>query len=260
MDAANRKSTGRKDEGLSSFESAKERLKREVGQRLRLERERMPTRILQKDVAAAVSDGYHESNISHAESGGLDMPYFVLAQVAKFYQVSTDYLLGLTKDRTPADLRKILTNAEPDPAADFIAIYPQPALAAAGISGGGTVTIPDPGTTKPFAFSRARLEEAGMKADTSTVFVVLGDSMHPTLPDGSAILVDLLRRDAIEDGLFVFHCCGYLQIKRARHIAGTGWWWVSDNPTYPAAQFESDEMEVWGQVRWGMYRFGDAGR
>ena len=38
---------------------------------------------------------------SHYEAGRRDIPTDVLIRLAKFYQVSTDYLLGLTDQREP---------------------------------------------------------------------------------------------------------------------------------------------------------------
>ncbi|MBE6957725.1 MAG: helix-turn-helix transcriptional regulator [Ruminococcaceae bacterium] len=38
---------------------------------------------------------------SHYESGKRDIPTEVLVKLAKFYSVSVDYLLGLTKQRNP---------------------------------------------------------------------------------------------------------------------------------------------------------------
>ncbi|MCY3801896.1 MAG: hypothetical protein OXG46_09985 [Chloroflexi bacterium] len=38
-----------------------------------------------------------------------------------------------------------------------------------------------------------------------------------------------------------------------------GWWWMSDNPSYPPMRSEPNVMEVWGQVRWSMRRFNNAG-
>ena len=52
--------------------------------------------LLQKDLAAYLQVCY-----SYYESGKRDIPTDVLIRLAKLYQVSTDYLLGLTDQRQP---------------------------------------------------------------------------------------------------------------------------------------------------------------
>lgn len=42
-----------------------------------------------------------QRNYSHIETGDYDIPTEVLIKLCLFYQVSSDYLLGLTDERTP---------------------------------------------------------------------------------------------------------------------------------------------------------------
>ena len=53
----------------------------------------------QEDIAKLLS--CTQACYSHYESGKRDIPTEVLIKLAKFYCVSVDYLLGLTKQRNP---------------------------------------------------------------------------------------------------------------------------------------------------------------
>ena len=55
--------------------------------------------LLQRDLAEYLQCS--QVCYSHYEMGKRDIPTDVLIRLAKFYQVSTDYLLGLTDQREP---------------------------------------------------------------------------------------------------------------------------------------------------------------
>lgn len=55
--------------------------------------------LTQQDIAALLGIG--QTTYSRYESGLLDIPIASLVKLAKFYQTSTDYLLGLTDIKTP---------------------------------------------------------------------------------------------------------------------------------------------------------------
>ncbi len=63
--------------------------------------------LLQKDLAAYLQ--CTQVCYSYYESGKRDIPTDVLIRLAKLYQVSTDYLLGLTDQRQPYPARKSRT-------------------------------------------------------------------------------------------------------------------------------------------------------
>lgn len=53
----------------------------------------------QEDVAKYLS--VSQTTYSRYESGALDIPTLSLIKLAGFYQMSTDYILGLTDERRP---------------------------------------------------------------------------------------------------------------------------------------------------------------
>lgn len=73
-----------------------------------------------------------------------------------------------------------------------------------------------------------------------------GDSMEPTIPDGSRVYVDSRQTDPQDGKMFLIHVHGNgFIVKRAKAVADT-WLLLSDNPTYPA--LTPDEATVVGQV------------
>lgn len=65
--------------------------------RLKAARERKG--IMQKEAAKQL--GFEYQRYNHLETGRNEPDLLTIAQLAKFYEVSTDYLLGLTDDMTP---------------------------------------------------------------------------------------------------------------------------------------------------------------
>lgn len=55
--------------------------------------------IKQKDMAAYLK--LHQTTYSSYELGKLNIPIYILVDLAKFYHTSVDYLIGLTDVRTP---------------------------------------------------------------------------------------------------------------------------------------------------------------
>lgn len=73
-----------------------------------------------------------------------------------------------------------------------------------------------------------------------------GDSMEPTIPNGSRVYVDSRQTDPQDGKLFLIHIHGNgFIVKRARAV-GQSWLLLSDNPKYPA--LTPDEATVVGQV------------
>lgn len=58
----------------------------------------------QAELAAVLNVG--QTTYSRYENGVLDIPSIALIALARYYQVSTDYLLGLTDERKPYPLAR----------------------------------------------------------------------------------------------------------------------------------------------------------
>ena len=101
-------------------------------------------------------------------------------------------------------------------------------------------------------FHRPWLRQRGLVASRCKVLGVLGDSMEPTLPDHSSILVDTSQRQRRRGGIFVVRTNDGLVVKRAGRDARGRWTLVSDNPdkrAWPTLDWP-DSAEIIGEVRW----------
>ena len=91
------------------------------------------------------------------------------------------------------------------------------------------------------------LAENGIDPSSCQIISVVGDSMHPSLPDGSIALVDLAAPD-LRDGLvYAVQVPGALVVRRVS-LEGGSWVLVSDNPLWAQVPFE-DGFQVVGRVR-----------
>lgn len=79
----------------------------------RLRELRLSRELTQADFANAINLG--ESTISFYESDKRSPDYETLVKIARFFNVSTDYLLCQTDDPTPHIRVKIATKIDPDP-------------------------------------------------------------------------------------------------------------------------------------------------
>ena len=164
------------------------------------------------------------------------MRWPALAKVARVLRVSTDWLVGLTDDPTSAADRLL-----DDSLVDFVPVHRSATIA--GVTK-GNVFAQDTGV---IPFRRSWLDLKEIDPDAANVFRVQGDSMEPTLINGSAILVDYKRKDLREDGIFVFKHGAALLVKRAHF--DNGWGFVSDNPEYDPIMLLQDTY-IFGEVRW----------
>ena len=212
----------------------------------RLAQARRRAKLSQIDIAVAMGGRYDQTMISHVESGRSGLVADGIARAASALDTSADYLLGLTNDPTSARDR-----AARSPTVDIVAVNREAVLAG---NGGESTVVADQGG---YSFSRSRLEQAGIDPTRASVFRVRGESMAPTLANGSLILVDYLRDVPRQNCLYVFRSDDALLVKRAQRRQ-VSWWWYSDNPVWEPFPLEAS-MKVWGEVRWSFRLFDDNG-
>ena len=97
-------------------------------------------------------------------------------------------------------------------------------------------------------FTRAWLEQRRVEPRGCAIMRISGDSMEPTLPDGSSILVDRNRRDRIDFRVYVVRTGAGLMVKRAVEQRGE-WLLASDNPEVAPLRWLAD-AEIVGEVLW----------
>ena len=92
------------------------------------------------------------------------------------------------------------------------------------------------------------LRSHALNPELCDVISMTGDSMEPTLPEGSSILVNRESTKLRDGGIFVLQTSDGLAVKRVRKM-NDSWILVSDNPLWlPAALDLSDD--VIGEVVW----------
>lgn len=96
------------------------------------------------------------------------------------------------------------------------------------------------------------LRQLGRPAVAGLAFVeAAGDSMEPTIPDGSRVLLDLTDT-RLREGVFGFRFDDELRVKRLRRVA-EGVEVISDNPRYQTERLEGEDLlrfAVIGRACW----------
>ena len=180
--------------------------------------------------------GYRQTMISEVERGNRDLGIDGLLKIARALEVSIDYLSGLT---------------ETDWDVEFVTVHTEPAMASFDEA---STVIPEEAA---YPFRRKRLIKGeGIQPKHARVFRVTGGSMYPTLPDGSAVLVDYLRTRLREQCVYLVDSDESLLVKRARQCPPGTWWWCSDNPRAENRRLKHTD-HVWGEVRWVGHALND---
>lgn len=107
------------------------------------------------------------------------------------------------------------------------------------------------------AFRADWLRHKGLRAADLAVIRIKGDSMAPTIRDGSLVLVDCRRHHEkpSSDGIYVIQLDGDLLAKRIQiDLAGEGALYIkSDNPAYTEQHLDAaaaDRLRIVGRVIW----------
>lgn len=120
-------------------------------------------------------------------------------------------------------------------------------------SAGAGAAIEDAGPSSQLAFRRDWLHEQGLSAAHLVAILARGDSMAPTVVDGSLLLVDTAQRELGRDGIAVLRWDDHLYAKRVQRHHDGSVRLRSDNPAYadelldPAA---AARLDVIGRVVW----------
>ena len=104
------------------------------------------------------------------------------------------------------------------------------------------------------AFRRDWLRQKGLSDKDLVVIRVTGDSMSPTIRNGSLVLVDTHQEQVKEDGIYVVSWDGHLVAKRLQVDFAGGVYVISDyHEKYPERHLRAEEassLYVIGRVVW----------
>ena len=216
---------------------------------VRLREARRAAGLAQIELAVAMGDRYDNTMISHVETGRSGLVGDGLVSAARALGVSTDWLLGLTDDPTPAAelIERLAEQSLPAPAnEDEYAEIDH--LSEVAASAGVGAEVYDETVTGVVPFRRFWLRQRHIDPAHCHIIGVRGDSMEPTLPSGCSIIVDRNLWELRNGCIYVMRTEEGLVVKRVKQNA-QGWWLMSDNPEWPPLALTED-TDIIGQVRW----------
>ena len=120
-------------------------------------------------------------------------------------------------------------------------------------AGGGAVNLDEAPVKGPVWFRRDWLDDHAIDPTRCVVISVRGESMEPTLPAGTKILVDRARTRRRAGRIFVVNTGEGLVVKRLGR-RGRQWLLLSDHPSWEPAPWPRD-ADVIGEVRWASRTF-----
>lgn len=120
-------------------------------------------------------------------------------------------------------------------------------------AGGGAEVLCETVKTQ-MAFRRFWITQVmGMHPSELALFLVVGDSMEPTICQGDIILINREKTNPSSDSIFLIRQDNNLLVKRLQPIPGNAVMVISDNRMYHQYQVvltESADFQILGQVVW----------
>ena len=221
----------------------------------RIREARQLRKLTQTELARRV--GTSASQISMMETNKSGTSLKTAMSVAAALRISLDYLAGWVDDPRPARVLLGELNAK---MADLSA-KPSRTKVEANVQIGisqmeraaraGTSVQNEQGGTK-VNFPARWLFERGLRPSSCRFIRMRGESMEPTLPEGSLILVDLATEHPKSNKVFVIRTGDELIVKRLVRDPKVVWLLESDHPQrslWPTQLWPND-AEIVGEVRW----------
>lgn len=123
-------------------------------------------------------------------------------------------------------------------------------------AGNGLVPVSDHATDR-FAFPVEWLRRIGVVGDLAALVPVQGDSMAPTIPDGSMVMIDARETSVTTPGVYAFTLDGEAFVKRlVTTPQGKTVTIISDNPTFAPRTISGPQLaqlRIAGRVRFVMH-------
>lgn len=183
--------------------------------------------------------GWKESTYFGHENGSRGFRADTANEYARAYRVSREWLLFGNGD-APA----VSSVGE---GGDLVNVYNVEA------SAGGGAVVDDESVAYQLSFPPGYLRSiTSANPRDLAIISVKGKSMEPTLADNDVVMIDTTKRDLSFDGLFVLRDGGAsLLVKRVSRGRRRGTVvLVSDNPAYPPAERDVEDVEIIGKVVW----------
>ncbi|MBC7313556.1 MAG: transcriptional regulator [Rhizobium sp.] len=207
-----------------------------IGRRLVATREALGFRN-REDFAAAY--GAPKKTVEKYEQGLSELPTKLMLWLRDTYRINLSWLIsgdGEMRSGGPELL------PAPIPLEDGMIRIKHYNVAAA--AGEGLVPVDEHEEPEDIILARSFLRRLGASPEGSQVIFARGESMLPTIPDGSLLLVDRSKTRIDDNGVFVFRIGEGIKVKRARWRADQRIDLVSDNQLagYPPETYTRDEL------------------
>ena len=205
----------------------------------RLRQSRTSRELTQTSLARAAKTTH--ASVSRIEHATQDPAASTLSLLAQALDVSTDYLLGLTDNPTPAaQLVPVMSDSQQE--TDVVALRDVRAAA------GWEAKVEAESVIGHVAFPRRWMRRHGLRPERCSVIEVVGDSMEPLLEDSCWILVDHGRNALLSGRVFAVWTGDGLLVKRAER-SGVSWRLASENAAYDPVPLPRASRVV-GEVKW----------
>ncbi|QGA56522.1 XRE family transcriptional regulator [Brucella sp. 2280] len=153
----------------------------------------------------------------------------------------------------------ILSDTTANQAADFadtlsarskdLVVIPRYDVQAA--AGDGLIPVSENADAGSISIARSLLRKIGAQPNSCVILESKGDSMLPTIPGGSLLVVDRSKTEVDDETVFVFRVGPGIKVKRAVWRIDGNLDLVSDNDKYPPETYgpdRADEIAPIGQV------------
>lgn len=120
------------------------------------------------------------------------------------------------------------------------------------VSAGDGAEATDGNGIEELAFKTKWLLMQGLSAKNLRVVACRGDSMSPTIPEDSTLLVDISQNDFVREGVYVIRLDGHLFAKRLQRGQGGSIHVISDNTLYDKIIVtpEKHDFQIIGKAVW----------
>lgn len=202
--------------------------------------------------AAAPIIGFPLASLDRYCRGESDVPATRLGQIARACGVTADFLIFGESDAAILTIDRS-SEPKPGPAADFMSdVVHIPRLDVVASAGPG-IENPFPETIDYVPFPKRWLDELGVPESYARLLDLGGDSMEPTIRDGSICLLDTRFQTPRVEGVYSLIDGKDVRIKRI----GRGWEGkivlISDNERYESetlAAPEAEALRIAGKIVW----------
>ena len=219
----------------------------------RLLKARQRRGMTQKRVAEEI--GTSASHLSSMEHGRVGISIWTALEVAKSLNVSIEYLAGMVDDPRSAKEMLAEINTKSTEIRGLKSIYANTEdidISEIDTSAGASAMSADEKITGHMKFPYRWLRNRHLRPAVCRVIRVTGDSMEPTLANGSAILVNLGSRHLQDGKVLAIRIGDDLMVKRTVRDPEAGWLLVSDSSAKQiwATRPGPEDAEIIGEVKW----------